>query len=192
MLQCELDQALPLLVSVKDGKNWKYIDFFYTPGNETLRDMIMEINLEDIQQTNHIQIKLETSYLFWDLDYAGMDFSENPSCQTTSIPASRISKMSNGEVAYELDAAGNIHLSDKEYLNLDFVAEPNTDPGLSNTYFLAGTGYYHDETRFTGKAQLFKLVKFSRKGAFDRFSRQAYEELSALIKKSHVSNIARN
>ena len=46
VLQCEIDQNLPLLVSVKDGEDWKLLDYFFTPGNASSRDMIMHLDLK--------------------------------------------------------------------------------------------------------------------------------------------------
>jgi len=42
---------------MKQGDRWKYIDYFATPGNTAERDMIMEINLADFKNENHIQLR---------------------------------------------------------------------------------------------------------------------------------------
>ncbi|MEP7145247.1 MAG: hypothetical protein ABI707_20350 [Ferruginibacter sp.] len=191
LLQCELDQSLPLSVSVKDGTNWKFIDYFFTPGNEVPRDMIMEINLTDFKHTNHIQIKLETAYMFWDLDYAGMDFSENLSCTTTYLPAYNVAKFDSNAQLNKIELNGkDIHLAATEHLNIDFAVKSSAGPNLINSYFLVGSGYYHDNTRFEGKPQLSKLATFSQKGAFDKFSRQTFDQMLSLINNNAANGIA--
>ncbi|MEJ7586725.1 MAG: hypothetical protein WKI04_04095 [Ferruginibacter sp.] len=179
LLQCELDQSLPLSVSLKVGDSWKLIDYFHTPGYQVARDMIMEIDLADFTSKDEIQIKLETTFMFWELDYAGMDFSGSLPFESTFIAASRISK-SGVSPAVGLNPSNQYrHLSGDDHLNVDFIVKPAGNEKLTSSFFLMGNGYYHDNTRFAGKPQLSKLAAFSQKGAFDKFSRQTFEEWSS-------------
>ncbi len=70
VLQCELDQFLPMLVSVKYKGEWKFIDYFPTAGISNSRDLIMNMDLEEFKDSSNIQVRLQTTYMFWDLDYA--------------------------------------------------------------------------------------------------------------------------
>src|SRR6266542_564810 len=65
----QTDQALPLMVYIKTTAGWKFIDYFPLSGNTATRDMIMQINTKDISG-DKIELKLETAYRFWDLDFA--------------------------------------------------------------------------------------------------------------------------
>ena len=121
-----------------------------------------------------------------------MDFSENHSCNVTYTPANGNPWQHGGSQLNVPDADGNIHLSDKEHLDLDFTIKPSTDVNLINSYFLAGSGCYHDNTRFAGSPQLNKLAAFSQKGAFDKFSRETFNELMALLKSNSANSIAAN
>ena len=67
----------------KDGK-WLFADYFAHTGNTASRDMIMELDLSDIK-TDQVKIKLETVYQFWNLDFAGIDFSENRNTSSTLL-----------------------------------------------------------------------------------------------------------
>ena len=87
VLQCELDQFLPILVSVKVKSGWKFVDYFPTSGNTRARDLIMKLDLSEFSNSDHVQIRLQTTFMFWDLDYAGMDFSQGNSYQVSVIPA---------------------------------------------------------------------------------------------------------
>ena len=183
LMQCELDQHLPLLVYIKQGKDWKLVDYFLTPGNVVSRDMIMEMNLADFKDADHLQLKLETTYMFWQLDYAGMDFSEPLPFETSYIAMASASKSGKAITAPGSNQAP-VTLTDQDQLDMDFVLQPAATASLANSYFLAGTGYYHDNTRFTGKAQLDVLAAFSKKDAFDNYSRQTFESLMAMINKN--------
>jgi hypothetical protein len=188
LLQCELDQSLPLSVSVKTAGRWKLVDYFFTPGNDAPRTMIMEIDFAGLEEADLIQIKLETTYLFWDLDYAGMDFSQNLSTESSYPAISRMWKSDSTSRVDEPDRK-NIHITGNELLGIDFAVAPCTEPGFTDSYFLAGTGYYHDNTPFRGMPQLDKLAAFSSKGAFDKFSRQKFDELMIAIRSNSNKNL---
>ncbi|MEO8415248.1 MAG: hypothetical protein ABI472_16435 [Ginsengibacter sp.] len=177
VLQCEIDQSLPLLVSVKDGKDWKLIDYFFTPGNAAARDMIMQLNLTDFKNEDHVQIKLQTAYMFWNVDYTAMDFSNDQPASVSYIMPSEFFKSENisQQVQFSKADASYMHIYGSEQLHLAFNVNDNAD-GTENTYFLAGNGYYHDNTTFKEKPQLTELRKCSGKGGFDRFSRRKFEE----------------
>ena len=179
LLQCELDQSLPLSVSVNDGKAWNFVDFFYTPGKELTRDMIMEVDLSSLLNADHVQLKLETSFMFWDLDRVAMDFSEAPGLTVKYSSPEKLTK--SGALSTRPDASGHIHLSGKESLELEFAARPAISPNVQTSYFLVGTGYYHDNTVFEGRPQLARIAAFSQKGAFNRYSRETFDELLASL-----------
>jgi hypothetical protein len=180
VLQCEIDQSLPLLVSVKDGKDWKLVDYFFTPGNAAARDMIMQLNLDDFKNEDHIQIKLQTVYMFWDVDYVAMDFSNYQAVSVSYIMPSKFYKSGNISQPFKFskDDTSYMHINGNEQLHLAFNVNDN-DRGKESTYFLAGNGYYHDNTVFKEKARLTELRKCSGKGGFDKFSRRKFEEVLA-------------
>ncbi len=187
LMQCEIDQSLPLLVSVKDGNEWKSVGYFHTPGNVVARDMIMEIDLKRFKNTDHIQVKLETAYMFWELDYAAMDFSKNSSCTVNYINPVVTSK--SGDLLPQLNEQTNITLTDKDDLTMDYISKPVAEANLTNSFFLQGSGYYHDNTIFEGKAQTETLLMFSKKGGFDKYSRQTFEQLLIAARNQPVKDI---
>lgn len=180
VLQCEIDQSLPLLVSVKDGKDWKLVDYFFTPGNAAARDMIMQLNLDDFKNEDHIQIKLQTAYMFWDVDYTAVDFSNNKAMSVSHIMPSQFYKSGNISQPSQFSKydTSYMHINGNEQLNLAFNVNDNANE-KSNAYFLAGNGYYHDNTVFKDKPKLTELRKCSGEGGFDRFSRRKFEEFLA-------------
>lgn len=176
VLQCELDQSLPILVSVKQKDGWKFNDYFLTSGNAMLRDLIMQLDLSEFKNEDHVQVRLQTTYMFWDLDYAGMDFSETDSYKTSFVQASGLFKSSNAGKMDTITTAGPaLQIKGSEQLHVEFDLAASPGKGLKNSYFLAGKGYYHDISRFDGKPQLVELNRFSGKGAFDKYSREKFE-----------------
>jgi len=181
LMQCELDQSLPLRVSVKVGNDWKPAGYFLTPGNSVTREMIMNVDLAGCKNETHVEIKLETAYMFWELDYAGMDFSKNLPYQTSDNRPLAIVKK-NGPSQISESVQDNITLTDQDVLSIDYIAKKPADDNLTTSLFLAGTGYYHDNSRFEGRARLETLSLFSHKGGFDTFSRQTFDELMTTIR----------
>ena len=179
VLQCELDQFLPILVSVKVKSGWKFVDYFPTSGNTRARDLIMKLDLSEFSNSDHVQIRLQTTFMFWDLDYAGMDFSQENSYQVSVIPACKEFKEQpgTGVVGQFSNDQSTVEIKDGEKLNLEF--EINGKPGYDskNSFFLVGKGYYHDNTSFEGKPRYAELLRFAGKGAFDKYSREKYEDL---------------
>ncbi|MDO9373696.1 MAG: hypothetical protein Q7T76_04745 [Ferruginibacter sp.] len=190
LLQCEIDQSLPLSVSIKVGDKWKAVDFFHTPGNEALRVMIMEIDLAEVADEEYVQVKLETTYMFWDLDYAAVDFSTAIPITTQYASNKKLTRVNTGTQLPEVSQEENIRVSEEEYLDISFKIPATAGDGQASSYFVVGSGYYHDNTKYAGKAQLAKLARFSRKGAFDKFSRENFTELSAMLKMKTGQTLA--
>ncbi len=179
VLQCELDQFLPLLVSVKDKGKWKFIDYFPTSGNTRARDLIMNLDLSEFSNSDHVQIRLQTTFMFWDLDYAGMDFSQENSFQASVIPASKEYKEQSGSgvAGQSCEDQSSVEIKDGEKLKLEFEIKGDRCDELKNSFFLVGKGYYHDNTAFEGKPRYAELLRFVGKGAFDKYSREKFTDL---------------
>jgi len=179
VMQCELDQSLPLLVSIKEGDSWKPVDYFLTPGNTLPRDMIMDINLAKINNPGLVEVRLQTTYMFWDLDFAGMDFSADQPIQTRWIVPSEAYAANGSSKLSEIAQKDSLyaHISGGDALNLGFTAESLCAPGFQHSYFLVGSGYYHDNTTYPGKANFKELAEFSGKAVFDRFSREKFDDI---------------
>ena len=188
MEQWQMDQKLPLMVYVEENGHWGPVDYFAHTGNTASRDMIMELDVSKIQ-SEYIKIKLETVYQFWDLDFAGIDFSENKTIVSSLINASSAVK-TNGENEKE-----SLSQCDKQYCHL------GTDEGIMlqypitassgnnvNSYFLVSSGYYHNQLKNDNKPQTEELLRFRDDGAFDRFSRNKFSEIMNSLNKYTVNN----
>ena len=180
VMQCELNQYLPLLVSVKYKAGWKFVDYFPTAGVTNSRDLIMNLDLEAFRDSDNVQIRLQTTYMFWDLDYAGMDFSTPDIFQSEIISASTaclVNRDNESIPAGAGDPHSDIFVKGPLRLDLEFPIHSPAADGMSYSYFLVGNGYYHDNSRFAGKAQYGELSRFSGKGAFDEYSREKFNYL---------------
>jgi len=182
-----LEQALPLMVYIKKDGQWIAADYFSTPGNTAERDMIMNIDLTS-SDNNKVELKLQTAYRFWDLDFAAMDFSENNIIKTEMIDPVKAEKSFAGNERHMILANDQQYsrLTGDESIELQFnVAGKNSE--LSHSYFLACSGYYHSLQKYSGKPNTTLLMEFKKKGAFSTYSRAKYTELNEELKKNIVA-----
>ena len=176
------DQALPLMVYVKTPAGWKFVDYFPLIGNTATRDMIMEINIDAIMQ-DKIELKLETAYRFWDLDFAGIDYGVNDNFTTTIIKPDKAITSESTDQKSILRSSDNeyAHLTGDQSIYFKYAVPQSSEKNISS-YFLISGGYYHNLEPITGKTNYMELYKFKKKGAFDKFSREKYQQAQDVAK----------
>ncbi|MEJ7679828.1 MAG: hypothetical protein WKG06_18625 [Segetibacter sp.] len=183
------EQALPLMVYIETDKGWSFVDYFPFTGNTAGRDMIMKLKLPGDKR--NVRVKIECTYMFWELDYAAMDFSIdepvkinylNPSVAVTDNNETKMKQVSAKDKEYAA-------LKEDEAIKVEFdkAAEMKNK---SNSLFLITTGYYHSTKEYSGKTQTANLYKFKKKGAFNQFSKMKYNYArQALVRGINFSNV---
>jgi len=177
----QTDQALPLMVYIKTNDGWKFVDYYQLIGNTATRDMIMQVDIKNIPG-NTIEIKLETAYRFWDLDFAGIDYSDDQNFTTRIIePIQMIKSDSTDEsILLKTDDKQYAHLINNEYVSFKYSI-PQSAGDSEASYFLVSGGYYHSLEHITGKADYNQLYQFKKQGYFDKFSRDKYKEAQEVV-----------
>ena len=129
-----------------------------------------------------VEVKIEAGYMFWDLDYAAMDFSENvklqvrevfPSEARTQHQENRLEEVMGSDGAY----APQLSIGDE--LTLHFPAD-----GDNAMVFLKIRGYYEHIRDFEGTPDFLELLSFRKPGKFPAYSRELFEEIAAPIKEA--------
>jgi hypothetical protein len=175
--QWTVDQNIPLSVYIKTKGEWKLVEQIQTVGPLAFRDLVVPIDLGDIKEEK-VVLKLETGFMFWEIDRAGMDFSEN--IQMTEVvlePSFAIDE--KGEDVTEL-----LRKTDQQYLIqpevgneviVSFKYKPKNHTG-SATAFLKNRGYYTYIRDYKGLPKFAELQKFKESGRFSRFSEEQYRK----------------
>lgn len=177
------EQALSLMVYLETDNGWQLVDYYPTTGNTAGRDMIMALNIPDTKK-NDIRIKLESAFMFWELDYVAMDFSSDVNLKPVFIYAANAMNSLHNQ-----NDTANISKIDSHYsiiLQDDFLAvefEVSATASSKNSYFLASTGYYHSLKQYDGKADLAELNHFKKKGYFSEFSEYKFTVVKNLLAK---------
>jgi hypothetical protein len=173
-------QDFPLAVYLKsDDGQWVRTGQFPLTGPMGWREMVLPLDISKIRG-NIVELRLETGFLFWEVDFAGIDFSDNPVLGSIRLQA----KSARDEKGVSQTA--RIHADDTLYLeqpqpgsHTDLQFAPlNAQNGQQVSYFLHIKGYYEHIRNFTNTPDVTEVGKFRQPHYFDKFSREEYHKLS--------------
>lgn len=176
MKDWNIEQKIPLLVYVEKGGRWKFIDYYNVTGPMAAREDVLSIDLNDIKNDT-VKIKLEYGFMFWEIDYAAIDFSPNVAVnQKTAL-------LENAVENRETDVRKLLESSDLYYyvqdeigdeVDMKFAIPPRTQP--EQTLILHSRGYYKILLDAKGKEQVKYLLSFRKKGRFPEYSNQLFHQ----------------
>ncbi|MEH6535232.1 MAG: hypothetical protein V7719_02480 [Psychroserpens sp.] len=182
-------QNIPLSVYVKTKSGWELVERLNSVGPLAMRDLVVPIHLDSTTE-EILQIKLETGFMFWEVDYVGVDFSENLNLSLTYInPVSALDQNEN-------DVTHLLNNRDEKYfvqpnigdeVTVSFPSTPSIDD-LETTVFLKNRGYYNYLRDYKGIPDQQKLESFRDDGAFTIFSEKSYFEFVNFS----LNNLAQN
>lgn len=176
-IQRTIEEGFPLTVSVHKHGDWQVIAHIPTVGPLAMRDFILPFNTRALGE--EILIKVETGFLYWELDYAAMDFTPENNLKMKRIKASEVNS-SDG-----LDWQKALNRVDGEYMEQPapgMIAEMTfeVDPGKADqqqSFFLHTAGYYELIRNYQGLPKLQELKKFKEVGYFPEYSRRLYNSI---------------
>ncbi|MBP2282948.1 hypothetical protein H4V97_001266 [Flavobacterium sp. CG_23.5] len=186
-IQWRNDQGIPLSVYLKSDKDWVLIEKINPAGPMAFRDLIIPIDLEKIN-AKKIELKLECGFMFWEVDYAAIDYSKNSILEPQYIsPFSAIDENGKNVTA----------LLDKEDKN--YLIQPNIGnevvlkyrvkahkKGERQTVFLKNRGYYEYIRNYSGIPNFSKLKTFREKGALSKYSKEEYYQFTGTKNLSEI------
>lgn len=188
ILQWVADQKIPLQVSIKSQSGWQQVTALTTIGPLATRQVVVPVDLTNCKD-DKIEIRLSSGFMFWEIDYAAMDFSSDKNFQVTSLtPSSAIDE--TGKDVLEL-----LRSKDGKYLEqpvpgnvvtLEYKSKP-IDESKTQSYFLHTRGYYTHVRDFKGAPNVAFLKQFEKPGAFPVYSMQLYKQFS----NTHMASMAK-
>lgn len=172
-------QQIPLTISVETKNGWKEIQKLKTIGPLENRSIVIPFESGDTAAQT-VNIKLICGFQFWEVDYAGVDFSSDQPIQVTRLkPSSAVDK--NGKSVLPA-----LMQNDKKYLAQPKAGDYailtyrfNQQPTSGNTFsvVLQTSGYYEPIREYTGKPDISFLKKFRDDGYFSKFSRTQFQKM---------------
>ena len=168
-------QNIPLSVYIKKEKDWELIEKISTVGPMAMRDMVVPFSLDGVND-DHVEIKLETGFMFWELDYVGIDFSENIELKPEYISPSKAIDQNGIDVTGLLTEVDNNYFVQPnigDEVTVTFPASEKQE-GLVQSVFLKNRGYYNYIRDYKGMPDLEKLKTFREPNVFTKYSEDAY------------------
>ena len=183
-----IDNDFPLSIYVKKKGAWNLVDYLYTVGPLASRDFVIPIDLSEIKE-DQVEIMVETGFMFWELDFAGMDFTVDEELTVDYLKP--VIALGTGSK----DWTTALSVADHQYMAQEHVGEVTEivyrairpQKNHKQTYFLHTSGYYELIRDFQGLPKLVELNKFKKNGYFSEFSRAKY--LKILDRENRIASI---
>ena len=153
-----------------------------TSGPVAYRSVVVPIDFAGTDES-FTEIRLSSGFMFWDIDYAAMDYSENEIFKIErQLPVMAIDETGK-IVSSELSAADEKYLIQPVPGNVTTITYNYHQPadGQSQTYILHSKGWYETKREFKGKPDIAFLQQFKKAGAFSKFSLDTYRKEQALL-----------
>lgn len=184
-------QNLPLTLKLKVGDEWQTVETFYTAGPMAFRELAATVDLTKIPGSE-IELKLETGFKFWEVDFAGIDFGETEDVELEYVAVQQATTENGEEVGALLTAADQRYVTQDQvgdHMVVSFM-EPLPVTGTERTIFLKNRGYYNYIRDYQGIPDIAELKKFRIPGYFTRFSENEYRRVMPFIRPSESNLIS--
>ncbi len=176
-------QKMPLSVWLETthGK-WENVDYFHAPGSIAFKNDVLPIDLSRIAGDS-IHLRLEFGFHFWEIDYAGLDFSPDvPVHQQALSPVSAITN--TGADVTQAIARDDEAYYDQPNINdearVTFAAPP-LPAGQERSLILHAKGHYEIYNEpVAGRPGIFQLLSWNKENALPRLSRERWQETTQL------------
>lgn len=168
--------GIPMIVWMKAGEEWKEIEVLELIGDINYNGLVIPIPSNEIQGET-IEFKIQSGFMFWNLDYAAMDFSEQGEIDVEYIKPSIVQNTTNDQLVDKLSLDDDLYMH--HGVNSDSVTV--TFNGLTaaksnRTIILHSKGYYIPLEQYEGKADKEALEKMRNEGEMSRFSKELFDQ----------------
>jgi hypothetical protein len=173
--QWSLDQGIPLAVYLETTSGLQFVDYYNVPGPARDKRDILDIDLSGVTG-DRVNVKLVSGIMFWDFDYAGMDFSDDVNAGRTVVSLDNAADETGKEVASLLLHDDDRYLVQPDINNearLNFKVPPQI-PGTERSVFLHSKGNYQPLRETGGKPDIDLLASMRRPGMFIRFTKDHF------------------
>jgi hypothetical protein len=190
LIQWTKDQHMPLEVSVKTSSGWKKITDITTIGPVATREMVIPIDLSGIQEP-FTEIRLSSGFMFWEIDYAAIDYSSDKNVTVETISPFIATDETGKDVLNALSKGDGVYLEQPvpgNVATLQYKFKPANDPAKSYSYILHTRGYYTHVRDFKNAPDVQFLNQFKKPDAFNGFSLMLYKK----FRNTNLQSLARH
>jgi len=175
LLQWSLDQGIPLAVYIETDSGLEFVDYYNTPGPAADKKDVLQLDLSRTSG-DRVNVKLVSGVMFWDFDYAGMDFT--PDLKMTGKTVT----IDNAIDDTGKDVTSLLFNDDDRYMVQPFINNearlnfmvPPVIPGMERSVFLHSKGNYEPVRDASGKPDMELLKSMRQPGMFTRFTKDHF------------------
>ena len=175
LLQWSLDQGIPLAVWLETNSGLKFVDYYNVPGPARYKKDVLQLDLSGVSG-DRVNVRLVSGVMFWDLDFAGMDFTDDREIVKTVVSVTSATDETGNDVSHLL------RYDDDKYLVQPLINNearltydvPPAVPGTGRTVVLHSKGNYEPIRTATGKPDMKILVSMRQPGMFTRFTKDHF------------------
>lgn len=176
MTQWMREQLIPLSVSMLSSTGWKEITTLNPIGPLMSRQVIIPIDVQAFSP-KPITIKLSCGFMFWDIDYAALDFAMDGPVKTTTLKPYSALDENGRDILPKLLSDDDQYLTQLEagnYAILKYIFGNPISPSKSYSLIVLGKGYYEPVRKYDNKPDREFLKKFRKPGELAAFSKRKY------------------
>jgi hypothetical protein len=178
LLNWTYKQSMPLSVYVKENDQWKLVEHIPTVGPLAARDICVPVNISAIQ-SDDVEIKISCGFMFWELDYAAIDFSSDVVTLSTELQLQNAIDENGTDVSQLLAQTDALYLVQPQpgsSVQLTFHL-PQLKKEKMYDVFLHTRGYYEHVRDYEGLPNKNYLMTFKQEGAFIDFAKMLYDKV---------------
>ena len=176
------DQGQMLEVQLRRSGQWETVHWVNLPGPFSFRSEVVPLDVSNTDE-GPVELRLVAGYHFWELDYAAIDYTEQPGMVKTPLT------LLSAEDELGQDVASHLLEVDGDYLErlfigadatLKFQALPAPESGNVHSVFMHAYGYYEPIRAYAGIPNMTELKKFKEPGHFARFSKEQFNDIAGI------------
>jgi hypothetical protein len=179
--QWQIDQGIPLSVYLETSTGWQLVDRIESVGPLASRNLVVPLNLAAVKTKDTFRVKLAAGFMFWEIDYAGIDYTNNlPVKLEKCKPYSAINEK-NQDMRAMLSEDDTLYLQQLQpgtAVTLTYKNPMQPINGTKVSTFLHTKGYYEHVREYKGTPDIPELLSFRNEGRFVEFSKEKYLEIN--------------
>jgi hypothetical protein len=173
-----MDQmGFPMRVLLETDEGWKPVQTLSLIGPLSNRDLAVSVDLSRVSG-EEIRLRLESSFMFWEVDYAAMDLTPAKPLEVIELKPVKAFGTAESNARASLTEDDGLYLDQWEtgdVTEVHFEAPPIPE-GYVQSCFLHSKGYYNHVRTFSHTPEYAELFKFREPGYFDDFSKALFRE----------------
>jgi hypothetical protein len=179
LLKWVTEQQIPLDIAVNTEKGWLNITSLTTIGPVAFRETAIEVDVSTVKG-DEVEVKLGSGFLFWEIDYAAMDFSTDKNFNIEKLNPESATDEAGRDILDELINEDGVYHQQPSIGNsatIVFKSKTKAAESATATYILETKGYYEHIRDFKNPPDVKFLEQFKKPGAFPLYGMNLYKKI---------------